>query len=52
MTSTNFFNHPNFGDPNMSIQSTSAGRITGLRSGDSGLGPGTRIIRLGLRLEF
>ncbi|MCX6621750.1 MAG: TonB-dependent receptor, partial [Acidobacteria bacterium] len=53
MTATNFLNHPNYGDPNMSISSASAGRITGLRgNGDTSLGGGTRMIRMGLRLEF
>jgi len=53
MTSTNFFNHPNFGDPTMNINSSTVGQITGTRGGEaSGLSAGTRLIRMGLRLEF
>lgn len=52
MTATNFFNHPNFGNPATDITSANVGRITSLRSGDGSLGAGARVIRLGLRFDF
>jgi len=50
MTATNFFNHPNFGNPNTNISSSAVGRITGTNG--NGLGGGARRIKLGLRFEF
>ncbi|MCZ2079364.1 MAG: TonB-dependent receptor [Bryobacterales bacterium] len=50
MTSTNFFNHPNFGNPNTDISSANAGRISGITG--RGLGAGSRTIRLGARFDF
>lgn len=52
MTANNIMNHPNFGDPNMNISSSTAGKITSTRGGDTSLGAAARVIRLGLRLEF
>lgn len=52
MTATNFFNHPNFGNPVTNISSGNVGRITSLRGGDGALGAGARTIRLGVRFDF
>jgi len=52
MTATNFFNHPNFGNPNTNISSGNVGRITRLMGGSSTLYAGSRNIRLGVRLDF
>lgn len=52
MTATNFFNHPNFGDPNTNISAAAVGTIRSLRGGDDTFGAGARLIRLGLRLDF
>jgi hypothetical protein len=53
-TFTNFFNHPNFGIPNATINSGSAGLITQTQnqqySAHEGSGP--RTTRFGLRLDF
>lgn len=50
MTATNFFNHPNFSNPNMNILSSNAGRIGGLTG--FGVYAGPRTIQLGARIEF
>ncbi|MBI3680006.1 MAG: TonB-dependent receptor [Acidobacteria bacterium] len=52
MTATNFFNHPNFGNPVTNISSGNVGKITSLRGGDGALGAGARTIRLGVRFDF
>jgi hypothetical protein len=53
MTATNFFNHPNFGNPNTNISSSRVGLIRSLqgRRLDT-LGAGPRAIQLGLRIDF
>jgi hypothetical protein len=53
MTATNFFNHPNFGNPNVNISSGNVGVIRSLQGGrrDS-LGAGARQIQLGFRYDF
>src|SRR5215469_11490897 len=45
------FNHPNFGNPNLNVQSSSFGRITGTRFpvGDFG---SARQLQLSLKLQF
>lgn len=50
MTATNFFNHPNFGNPDTDITSDNVGRILSTRGG--ALGGGARRIQVGLRLDF
>ncbi len=50
MTSTNIFNHANFGGPNTNITSSNVGKIRGING--SGLGGAGRRIKLGLRVEF
>jgi len=50
MSSTNFFNHTNFGNPNTDISSAAVGRINSVNT--SGLGGGPRTITIGLRLDF
>ena len=53
MTATNFFNHPNFGNPNANISSSAVGRITSLQGGKlDTLGAGARAIQLGARFDF
>lgn len=53
MTATNFFNHPNLGNPNTDITSINAGRITGLTGrGMNGSSNTMRSIMLGARVEF
>jgi hypothetical protein len=52
MTATNFFNHPNFGNPVTNISAGTVGTIRSLRGGDGALGAGARVIRLGLRIDF
>lgn len=52
-TATNFFNHPNLGNPNTDITSINAGRITGLTGrGMNGSTNTMRSIMLGARFEF
>lgn len=50
MTSTNIFNHPNFGTPITNISSSNVGKIRDING--RGLGGGARVIKLGLRFEF
>ena len=50
MTATNFFNHPNFSNPNTNITSLSAGVIRGISGGINNSGP--RQIVLGASLDF
>jgi hypothetical protein len=53
MTATNFFNHPNLGNPRTDISSINAGRITGLTNrGMNGSTNTMRSIMLGARVEF
>jgi hypothetical protein len=53
MTATNFFNHPNFANPNTNISSTVVGTITGLQGGRfDTLGAGPRVIQIGARIDF
>ncbi|MGH9424702.1 MAG: hypothetical protein ACRD2L_00100, partial [Terriglobia bacterium] len=52
MTATNFFNHPNFGNPNINISSSNVGRITSLQGRRDTLGAGPRAIQVGLRFDF
>jgi hypothetical protein len=53
MTATNFFNHPNFGNPETDITSGNVGQITSLQGGRRDtLGGGARQIQLGLRFDF
>jgi len=53
MTAANFFNHPNFGNPNTDISSRNVGRIRSVqgRRADT-LGGGARTIQVGLRFDF
>jgi hypothetical protein len=53
-TATNIFNHPNWGNPGLTINTVaSAGIISSTQSGGGGLDPsGARAARLGLRLEW
>ncbi len=53
MTSTNFFNHPNFANPNTDISSRLVGTIRGVqgRRRDT-LGGGPRQIQVGMRFDF
>jgi hypothetical protein len=50
MTSTNFFNHPNFGNPNTNVTSVNVGMIGGITG--RGNGGGARTIVLGARFEY
>ncbi|MEW5977463.1 MAG: TonB-dependent receptor [Acidobacteriota bacterium] len=50
MTATNFFNHPNFGNPDTDITSSNVGTILSTRGG--ALGGGARRIQVGLRFDF
>jgi hypothetical protein len=53
MTATNFFNHPNYANPNTNISSSNVGKITGLQGGRlDTLGAGARAIQLGFRVDF
>jgi len=53
MTATNFFNHPNYDNPNLDISSQNVGKITRLQgSRRDTLGGGPRTIQLGLRFDF
>ncbi|MBI3697147.1 MAG: TonB-dependent receptor [Acidobacteria bacterium] len=52
MTATNFFNHPNFGNPVTNISARTVGTIRSLRGGDGALSAGARTIRLGARIDF
>lgn len=56
LTATNFFNHPNWSNPNTSITSldqvgviSGVGGVNGASTGDL---PGARSFRMGLRLEW
>jgi hypothetical protein len=51
---TNVLNHPNWGNPGLTITSlASAGVISSTQSGGGGLDPsGARACRMGLRLEW
>ena len=53
VTTTNIFNHPNFGNPYLDISSQNVGKITTVQ-GDrrDTLGGGPRSIQLGLRFDF
>jgi hypothetical protein len=50
MTASNFFNHPDFGNPETEIDSSNVGKVQSARGG--ALGVGSRAIELGLRFEF
>ncbi|MEW5975639.1 MAG: TonB-dependent receptor [Acidobacteriota bacterium] len=50
MTATNFFNHPNFGNPDTDITSSNVGKIRSTRGG--ALRGGARTIQVGLRIDF
>jgi hypothetical protein len=53
MTATNFFNHPNFANPNTNISSSVVGTITGLQGGRfDTLGSGPRVVQVGARVDF
>ncbi len=53
MTATNFFNHPNFANPNTNISSSVVGTITSLQgSRFDTLGAGPRVIQIGARVDF
>jgi len=53
MTATNFFNHPNYANPNVNISSSTVGRITALQGGRlDTLGAGPRFIQVGARFDF
>jgi hypothetical protein len=53
MTATNFFNHPNLGNPETNISAVDAGRITSLTGrGLNGSMNAMRSIMLGARIEF
>jgi hypothetical protein len=56
LTATNFFNHPNYSNPNTNIsQATAAGVITGVggvNGASTGDQPGARAFRMGIRLEW
>jgi hypothetical protein len=56
LTATNFFNHPNWSNPNVNITQTGnvgvisgVGGVNGASTGDQ---PGPRAFRMGLRFEF
>jgi hypothetical protein len=53
MTATNFFNHPNLGNPNTNISSTNVATITGLTGrGMNGSSNNMRSIMIGARFDF
>ena len=56
MTASNFFNHPNWGNPSTDItDTTGVGVITsdgGVTNGSVGDRAGARQFRMGLRLQF
>jgi Carboxypeptidase regulatory-like domain/TonB dependent receptor len=56
LTSTNFFNHPNWGNPNTSISSVGAvatiRAVGGPNTASTGDQAGQRSLRLGLRIEW
>jgi hypothetical protein len=56
MTATNFFNHPNWANPNTDITNTTAVGVIqsdgGVTSGSVGDRAGARAFRMGLRLQF
>jgi hypothetical protein len=54
MTATNFFNHPNWGNPNTDITSSNVGKITGLQGSGrrDTLSSASRNIQLGIRIDF
>ena len=56
LTSTNFFNHPNWGNPNIDLSGGSATgtirSVGGPNTGSSGDQAFNRSVRLGLRMEW
>ncbi len=54
MTATNFFNHPNWGNPNTNITSSNVGKITALQGSGrrDTLSSASRNIQLGIRIDF
>jgi hypothetical protein len=53
MTATNFFNHPNFGNPSTDISSLEVGTIRSVQGGRADtLGAGARTIQVGMRFDF